>query len=97
VAAAAVVPANQDVDKNQQWQFAHFNDFKDANSLATVPGKGYFVILRLYGPTEASTQQELEAPRILRGDEVLVISAQSDKTSKKSDSSDDLRVPRCSR
>ena len=27
---------------------------KDANWLATVPGKGYFAILRLYGPTEAS-------------------------------------------
>jgi hypothetical protein len=23
-------------------------------ALASVPGKGYFVILRLYGPTEAS-------------------------------------------
>jgi hypothetical protein len=27
---------------------------KDANWLATVPGRGYFVILRLYGPTEAA-------------------------------------------
>ena len=27
---------------------------KEANWLATVPGKGYFVILRLYGPTEAA-------------------------------------------
>lgn len=27
---------------------------KQANWLATVPGKGYFVILRLYGPTEAA-------------------------------------------
>jgi hypothetical protein len=27
---------------------------KAANWLATVPGKGYFAILRLYGPTEAS-------------------------------------------
>ena len=27
---------------------------KDGNWLATVPGKGYFVILRLYGPTEAA-------------------------------------------
>ena len=25
---------------------------KEANWLATVPGRGYFVILRLYGPTE---------------------------------------------
>jgi len=25
---------------------------KQANWLATVPGKGYFAILRLYGPTE---------------------------------------------
>jgi hypothetical protein len=27
---------------------------KEANWLATVPGKGYFAILRLYGPTEAA-------------------------------------------
>jgi len=27
---------------------------KESNWLATVPGKGYFVILRLYGPTEAA-------------------------------------------
>jgi hypothetical protein len=27
---------------------------EDANWLATVPGRGYFVILRLYGPTEAA-------------------------------------------
>ena len=27
---------------------------KAGNWLATVPGKGYFVILRLYGPTKAS-------------------------------------------
>lgn len=27
---------------------------KQANWMATVPGKGYFVILRLYGPTEAA-------------------------------------------
>ena len=27
---------------------------KDGNWLATVPGKGYFAILRLYGPTEAA-------------------------------------------
>ena len=27
---------------------------KAANWLATVPGKGYFVVLRLYGPTEAA-------------------------------------------
>jgi len=27
---------------------------KQANWLATVPGRGYFVILRLYGPTEAA-------------------------------------------
>jgi len=29
-------------------------DGKEANWLATVPGKGYFVILRLYGPTDAA-------------------------------------------
>jgi hypothetical protein len=27
---------------------------KEANWLATMPGKGYFAILRLYGPTEAA-------------------------------------------
>jgi Protein of unknown function (DUF1214) len=27
---------------------------KEANWLATVPGRGYFAILRLYGPTEAA-------------------------------------------
>ncbi len=27
---------------------------RDANWLATVPGRGFFVILRLYGPTEAT-------------------------------------------
>jgi hypothetical protein len=27
---------------------------KEANWLSTVPGKGYFAILRLYGPTEAA-------------------------------------------
>jgi hypothetical protein len=30
---------------------------KEANWLKTVPGKGYFVILRLYGPTEAFLNQ----------------------------------------
>jgi hypothetical protein len=27
---------------------------KQGNWLATVPGKGYFAVLRLYGPTEAA-------------------------------------------
>ena len=27
---------------------------KEGNWLATVPGKGYFAIIRLYGPTEAA-------------------------------------------
>jgi hypothetical protein len=27
---------------------------KESNWLATVPGRGYFAILRLYGPTEAA-------------------------------------------
>jgi hypothetical protein len=30
---------------------------KSSNWLATVPGKGYFAILRLYGPTEAAIQR----------------------------------------
>jgi len=34
---------------------------KDANWLATVPDKGYFAIIRLYGPTEAALTQELAA------------------------------------
>jgi hypothetical protein len=29
-------------------------DGKQGNWLATVPGKGYFAILRLYSPTEAA-------------------------------------------
>ena len=33
---------------------------KEANWLATVPGKGYFAILRLYGPTEASFDKSWE-------------------------------------
>ncbi len=32
----------------------HAPDGKAGNWLATVPGKGYFAILRLYGPTEAA-------------------------------------------
>jgi len=31
---------------------------KEANWLATVPGKGYFAILRLYGPTEAAIDKD---------------------------------------
>jgi hypothetical protein len=27
---------------------------KQANWLATIPGRGYFAVLRLYGPTEAA-------------------------------------------
>jgi hypothetical protein len=30
---------------------------KASNWLATVPGKGYFAIIRLYGPTEAAIQK----------------------------------------
>jgi hypothetical protein len=30
---------------------------KEANWLATVPGKGYFAILRLYGPTQAAIEK----------------------------------------
>jgi hypothetical protein len=32
-------------------------DGRTANWLSTVPGKGYFAILRLYGPTEAAIQR----------------------------------------
>jgi len=30
---------------------------KESNWLATVPGKGYFAILRLYGPTETASNK----------------------------------------
>ena len=30
---------------------------KEKNWLATVPGKGYFAVLRLYGPTEAALKK----------------------------------------
>jgi len=30
---------------------------KQGNWLATVPGRGYFAIIRLYGPTEAAFNQ----------------------------------------
>ncbi len=30
---------------------------KERNWLATVPGKGYFAVIRLYGPTEAAIDQ----------------------------------------
>jgi hypothetical protein len=33
---------------------------KEGNWLATVPGKGYFAILRLYGPTEAAINKSWE-------------------------------------
>jgi hypothetical protein len=31
---------------------------KEKNWLETVPGRGYFAILRLYGPTEAGRYRE---------------------------------------
>src|SRR5262249_45282377 len=36
---------------------------KEANWLATVPGRGYFVILRLYGPTEAAIDKSWKPRR----------------------------------
>jgi hypothetical protein len=33
---------------------SRWTERKEANWLVTVPGKGYFAILRLYGPTEAA-------------------------------------------
>ena len=36
---------------------------KDGNWLATVPDKGYFAILRLYGPTEAAINKSWNSER----------------------------------
>jgi hypothetical protein len=41
---------------------------KQANWLATVPGKGYFVILRLYGPLEAAMNKSWKPGDIVRED-----------------------------
>jgi hypothetical protein len=41
---------------------------KQANWLATVPGKGYFVILRLYGPLEAAINNSWKPGDIVRID-----------------------------
>jgi hypothetical protein len=40
---------------------------KEANWLATVPGKGYFAILRLYGPTESTKEQMERLPTRIAG------------------------------
>ena len=34
---------------------------REANWLATVPGRGFFAILRLYGPTEAALDRTWKA------------------------------------
>ena len=39
---------------------------KEANWLATVPGKGYFAILRLYGPTESAINKSWKPGDIAR-------------------------------
>jgi hypothetical protein len=41
---------------------------KQGNWLATVPGKGYFTILRLYGPTEAAIDKTWKPGDIERAD-----------------------------
>ena len=45
----------QNADGSTDLYFGHkAPQGKEANWLATVPGKGYFAILRLYGPTETA-------------------------------------------
>ena len=39
---------------------------KAGNWLATVPGKGYFAILRLYGPTEAALDESWKPGDIVK-------------------------------
>ena len=39
---------------------------KQANWLATVPGKGYFAILRLYGPTQAAINKSWKPGDIIK-------------------------------
>ena len=39
---------------------------KAGNWLATVPGKGYFTILRLYGPTEAALDKSWKPGDIVK-------------------------------
>jgi hypothetical protein len=39
---------------------------KHANWLATVPGKGYFVILRLYGPLESAINKSWKPGDIVK-------------------------------
>jgi hypothetical protein len=39
---------------------------KEANRNATVPGKGYFVILRLYGPTEAAIDKSWKPSEVVK-------------------------------
>jgi hypothetical protein len=39
---------------------------KQTNWLATVPGKGYFVILRLYGPLEAAINKSWKPGDIVK-------------------------------
>jgi hypothetical protein len=39
---------------------------KEANWLATVPGKGYFAIIRLYGPTEAAIDKSWKPGDIVK-------------------------------
>jgi hypothetical protein len=41
---------------------------KSANWLATVPGKGYFAILRLYGPLEAAINKSWKPGDIVKED-----------------------------
>jgi hypothetical protein len=41
---------------------------KEGNWLATVPGKGYFAILRLYAPTEAAIDKSWKPGDIERVD-----------------------------
>ena len=39
---------------------------KEGNWQATVPGKGYFAILRLYGPTEAAIDKSWKPADVVK-------------------------------
>jgi hypothetical protein len=51
------VRSAQPTDENVSELGPKAPDGKAGNWLATVPGKGYFAILQLYGPTEAALDE----------------------------------------
>jgi hypothetical protein len=50
-------PAQNDDGSTDLYFGSQAPEGKGANWLATVPGKGYFAIIRLYGPTEAAIEK----------------------------------------